>query len=105
MPYHVYVIRLKTESLQKKKMMKANPGHLPHKPCVYVGSTWHSPETRYQKHLTTKKGSQMVKEFHLSLHKRLTAKQPVFATRIEAETHEQWLAERLRRKGYAVWSN
>ena len=105
MPYHVYVIRLKTESLQKKKMMKATPGHLPHKPCVYVGSTWHSPETRYLKHLTTKTGSQMVKEFHLSLHKRLTAKQPVFATRIEAETHEQWLAERLRQKGYAVWSN
>ena len=86
-------------------MIAANPGHLPHKPCVYVGSTWHSPATGYQKHSTTKTGSKMVKEFHLSMHKRLTAKQPDFATRDEAETHEQSLAERVRRKGYAVWSN
>lgn len=104
MPYHVYVIRLRTEVLEVKKVADENPNHLAYKPCVYVGSTALTPEERYQKHLTGKAGSKWVKRYHISLHKRITEKQPTFSTRPEAVAHEQALAERLRRKGYAVWS-
>jgi hypothetical protein len=102
----VYVIRLRTEALKKRRIADANPGHLPYKPCVYVGSTSLTPEERYAKHLdpASKVGSRIVREYHIRLHDRLTKKQPTFATRKEAEEHERRLAERLREKGYAVWS-
>lgn len=102
--YRVYVIRLRVAVLERKRFAAANPGHLPHKPCVYVGSTAHTPERRLESHLTTKSGSRFVKDFHLKLHARLTARQPTFATREEAVAHEGLLADRLRRKGYAVWA-
>ena len=104
--YCVYVIRLRKEILTHKKFRDANPGHRPDKPCVYVGSTSRTPEERYQRHIdpASKVGSRWVKQYHIQLHKRLTDKQPKFATREEAEVHEQVLSARLRRKGYAVWS-
>ena len=104
MPYYVYVIRLRPAVLKAKKSFAvANPSHAPHKPCVYVGSSGNSPEIRYRKHLTAKSGSKLVKRFHIALHKRLTARQPIFATRAEAEAHEFALTARLRKKGYAAW--
>ena len=104
MPYYVYVIRLRSEVLtKKKKFAKANPGHIRYKPCVYVGQSGNTPEVRYQKHLTAKSGSKLVKEFHVSLHKKLTEKQPIFETREESIAHEFALTERLRKKGYAAW--
>ena len=102
--YRVYVIRLRVAVLERRRFAAANPGHLSHKPCVYVGSTALTPEFRYEKHLTAKSGSRLVKAFHISLHKRLTARQPTFATREEAVAHEGRLADRLRRRGYAVWA-
>lgn len=104
MPYCVYVIRLKTEALQERRFASANPGHIAYKPCVYVGSTALTPELRYERHLTGKTGSKWVKLYHLKLHQKLTDKQPTFVTRAEAEAHEMALAERLRRRGYAVWA-
>jgi hypothetical protein len=104
MRYSVYVIRLRVEVLSERRVAKVNPDHVPYKPCVYVGSTAHSPEIRCIKHLTTKIGSKIVKKYHIKLHKKLTAKQPTFATRLEAETHEYALSLRLRKRGYATWS-
>ncbi|MCA2997679.1 MAG: ribose-5-phosphate isomerase [Rhodocyclaceae bacterium] len=104
MPFHVYVIRLKEQVMESGRFAKANPDRNPLKPCVYVGSTALTPEERYQKHLTAKSGSRLVKQWQEGLHKRLTANQPTFGTRKEAEAHEAALAERLRKKGYAVWS-
>jgi N-acetyl-anhydromuramyl-L-alanine amidase AmpD len=105
MSYTVYVIRLRADILQHKKIRDANPNHQPHKPCVYVGYTGLTPERRYQRHIEpgSKVGSKWVKLYHLHLHKRLTEKQPQFETQDEAKAHEAALAERLRRKGYAVW--
>lgn len=104
MPFRVYVIRLKTSVLKIKRFARENPDHIAYKPCVYVGSTALTPELRYDRHLNGKSGSKLVKMYHISLHKRLTARQPVFNTRVEAEAHEKVLAERLQRRGYAVWS-
>lgn len=105
MPFSVYVILLKMAVLQVKKFAKANPNHIPSKPCVYVGSTALTPEQRYQRQLTGKTGNKYVKEFHDGLHKKLTNKQPKYATRREAEFAEFVLAMKLRKKGYAVWTN
>ena len=105
MTFSVYAIRLKAAALHVNKFAKANPDHVPHKPCVYVGSTALTPEQRYQRHLTGKTGSKWVKDFHQSIHKTLTNKQPKYTTRRDAEFAEFVLAVKLRRKGYAVWTN
>lgn len=104
MPFRVYVIRLKVAVLKNRRFANENPGHVHYKPCVYVGSTALTPEKRLQSHLTGKKGSKWVKEYQIGIHRRLTDRQPIFLTRPEAEAHEQALAERLQRRGYAVWS-
>jgi hypothetical protein len=83
----------------------ANPDHISSKPCVYVGSTALTPEQRYENHLTNRTGSKWVKGFHNGLHSRLTDKQPKYKSRKQAEFAEFVLAMRLRRKGYAVWTN
>jgi hypothetical protein len=105
MPFSVYVISLCDTVLQVRKFAKANPEHIPTKPCVYVGSTAKTPEQRYADQLTKKTGNKLVKEFHDGLHSKLTEKQPKYATRSAAEFEEFVLAKRLRRKGYAVWTN
>lgn len=105
MPYRVYVIRLKPGVLKKRRFARENPGYIQGKPCVYVGSTHLTPEQRYARHIdpSSTKGNRYVREFHDGLSKRLNARQPPCATREEAERREKQLAERLRRKGYAVW--
>ena len=104
MPFCVYVIRLRVAVLNVRRFARENPGHIAYKPCVYVGSTGLTPEQRLVRHLTAKTGSRFVKLYCIGLHKRLTERQPIFMTRAEAEAHEKALSERLRRKGYAVWS-
>lgn len=105
MPFSVYVIRLKATALKVNKFARANPNYISTKPCVYVGSSALTPEQRYENHLKGKTGSKWVKDFHIGLYKGLTAEQPKYATRQEAEFAEFVLAMRLRRKGYAVWTN
>ena len=104
MPFYVYVIRLRAEALKESAVARANPQHIPFKPCVYVGSSWHPPEVRYQRHIdpASKVGSKWVRRYHLGLHKRLTELQPTYDTREEAEKAERELARRLRKRGYAV---
>ena len=105
MPFSVYVIRLRNSVLKKGRFARANPNHIASKPCVYVGSTALTPEERYERQLHGNAGSLWVREFHIGLHKRLTDKQPKYATRNDAELAEFLLAMRLRSKGYAVWTN
>lgn len=104
--YSVYVIRLRVEILAHARVRRANPGHVPGTPCVYVGSTHLTPEARYARHLdpTSKVGSRWVRRYSLRLHTGLTSRQPRFATRAEAEAHECHVAEMLRARGYAVCS-
>lgn len=48
--YHVYVIELSKDVLYEKRFVKANPGYVSGKPCVYVGMTGLDPDTRFDKH-------------------------------------------------------
>jgi hypothetical protein len=103
MPYCVYVIRLKPDVWSEKRFVSRNPGRRPEKPCVYVGSTAHTPEERSEQHLRGYKANRYAHRYHDGLHKRLTARHKPLETREEAEKIEIELAELLRRKGYGVW--
>lgn len=103
MPYVVYVIRLKSAVRAERKFARRNPNCRDDKPCLYVGSTVHTPEHRYQQHVAGINSCDFVTKYHDGLHKRLTARNGPFDSREEAETKEAEFAEALRRKGFAVW--
>jgi hypothetical protein len=48
--YSVYVIELDPEVRQIQKFRNRNPAMNPLKPCFYVGSTWRTPDERYDQH-------------------------------------------------------
>ena len=102
--YCVYVIELRPEVLGKKRVADANAGRREDKPCVYVGQTAKSPGERFAQHLAGKRSSRIVREYGVQLKPRLYRNVGPLATRAEAEAAEKRLAEKLRRRGYAVWS-
>jgi len=102
--YSVYVIELRPEVLGKKRVADENADRREDKPCVYVGQTARTPEERFAQHLAAKRSSRIVREYGVKLKPRLYRNVGPFATRAESEAAEKRLAERLRRRGYAVWS-
>lgn len=105
MPYFVYVIKLDKKIQKSKKFRDHNPQMKMRKACLYVGQTCHDPETRFQQHKEGYKSNNFVKRFGLKLKPRFYNKYNPIKTRKEAERIEQQLTEKLRRKGYGVWSN
>ena len=102
--YRVYVIELSPEVLDRKRVADENAGRREDKPCVYVGQTARTPEERFAQHKSGKRSSRIVREYGVRLRPRLYRNVGPFATRAEAEAAESRLAERLRRRGYVVWS-
>jgi len=99
---HVYVIDLDRFVLTKKGFAKKNPDYVEGKPCVYVGMSAHEPRVRYEQHKRGYKPNRFAKRFGQYVRAKrcragLTWKQAVAA--------EVAVAERLRRKGWAVWQN
>lgn len=98
----VYVIELSKDVLNVKKFKDRNPDYINGKPCVYVGMTGLSPEVRFEKHKAGIKSNVYAQKYgtHLlpDLYKNYNP-----MTFDEAEAKEKWLAEDLRKKGYAVW--
>jgi hypothetical protein len=105
MPYYVYVIELDGEVLNSKKFRDQNLRMKPRKACLYVGQSCHDPETRFQQHKQGYKSNRYVRKYGLRLKKRLYKKYNPMKTRKESELMEKKLAEKLRKKGYGVWSN
>jgi hypothetical protein len=103
--YSVYVIELRRAVLERGRFARKNPEPRADKPCVYVGQTALTPEERFAQHLEGRKCNQFVRDFGVRLRPRLYANVGPFETRAESERAEARLAERLRRRGYAVWSN
>ena len=60
---HIYVIRLKTQVLEKPRFNEANPDYRAGKPCYYVGSSCHEPQVRFEQHKAGKKASKIVRDF------------------------------------------
>ena len=105
MPFSVYVIELRSDVLEKKAFAGKNVGRREDKPCVYVGQTARTPEERFAQHLDGVRSSRIVREYAVRLRPRLYANVGPFETRAESERAESRLAEKLRRRGFAVWSN
>jgi hypothetical protein len=103
--YSVYVIELRREVLEKKKVAGKNEARRDDKPCVYVGQTARTPQERFAQHLAGRRSSRIVREFGVRLRPKLYANVGPFETRAEAERAEVAVTERLRRRGYSVWSN
>ena len=101
----MYVIELRPEAIERKKVAGANPERREDKPCLYVGQTARTPEERFAQHLDGVKSSRIVKEYGVRLRPRLYANVGPFETRADSERAETKLAEKLRRRGFAVWSN
>ncbi|RLB60694.1 MAG: ribose-5-phosphate isomerase [Deltaproteobacteria bacterium] len=103
--YRVYVIELDKGVSRKSKFRKANPDYQGVKPCVYVGHTAKTPEERFAQHSAGKRSSSFVKQHGIRLKPKLYERYQPSATRKEAEAKEQWLAEKIRSRGYGVWWN
>ena len=105
--YSVYVIRLDPKVLEMRKFAEENPDHVEGKPCVYVGMTWHTPRFRLGQHLQgTRKcfPAKLVRNFGVGLMPKLYEKYNLkLMTEAKAAKREVKLAERLRKRGYAVW--
>ncbi len=110
--HSVYVVELnKKVWTDSWKFRAANPHYRGVKECLYVGMTGLTPQERYKKHKTgarSKKGYKIssfyVEKYGTFLRSSLyNGYNPM--NRIEATKMEKWLAEDLRKKGYAVWWN
>lgn len=101
--YNVYVIELSRDVLQHNKFVEANLYLRADKPCVYVGSTYLSPEERFQQHIDGYKSNRYAHLYGVRLRPRLYRNLQGFRSRRLAEEAEAELALRLRDRGYAVW--
>ena len=102
--YNVYVVALDRKVLEHKRFRDANPDYGGRKGCVYVGMTGLSPDERFSNHKKGHKANAYVKKYGKYLRWRLFRKYNPM-TFEEASRREQWLAQRLRKKGYAVWQH
>jgi hypothetical protein len=100
--YHVYVVELSKEILNEKRFMKANPGYISGKPCVYVGMTGLNPDLRFDKHKAGIQANRYVLQFGLRLLPDIyEAYNPMSYD--AARDMEVELAIDLREGGYGVW--
>ena len=103
--YYVYVIDLKKEILNINKFKDKNPDYIKGKPCVYVGQSIYEPKARFKQHLDGYKANRYAKKFGNFLRKKNTGVKNPYLSRKAVEKAEAETAERLRKRGYGVWSN
>ena len=109
--YYVYIIELDKEFALTKKAREANPKQNLKKPCIYVGSTWKTPEERFQEHMKGARNlrgpifSRVVYRYGKRLLPKEYKKYNPMNTREEALEMERKLTEKYRKQGYTVWSN
>lgn len=102
--HNVYVVELSPEVLKERKFLEANPDRDASKPCVYVGMTGLAPEERFANHKKGHKSNRYVQRYGVRLRPRLYAKYNPMAFAAAARM-EKKLAQKLRKRGYAVWQH
>lgn len=65
--FHVYVVELSPEVLRHARFLRANPGYIDGKPCVYVGMTGLDPDVRFDKHMAGIQSNSYVRRYGLRL--------------------------------------
>ena len=100
--HHVYVVELSNEVLRDARFMRANPGYVAGKPCVYVGMTGLDPDIRFDKHKAGIQANKYAQKFGLQLLPDLyEAYNPMSYE--EAREREVELGIQLREAGLGVW--
>jgi hypothetical protein len=100
--FHVYVVELSPEVLRHARFVRANPGYIDGKPCVYVGMTGLDPDVRFDKHMAGIQANRYVTQFGQRLLPELyELYNPL--TYDEARSLEVELGIDLRESGYGVW--
>lgn len=116
--HKVYAFYLKETVLKNKKFIESNPDYVSGKPCVYVGMTGKSIESRFNEHtndsdINYHKGSRMMKKFGIPdfsdalaievlNHPDIPREHLTFG---EALQNEKNYGIWLRSLGYGVWWN
>ena len=104
--YCVYVIDLDAAVWRDRpKMRKSNPRYnrLTGPGFLYVGMTMYTPKERFETHKAGGKlSSPVVRKYGIRLRPTLYRAYKRMS-QADAEEMELYVAERLRKKGYAVW--
>lgn len=96
------MVELSPEVLRSPRFLRANPGYVAGKPCVYVGMTGLDPDLRFDKHKAGIQANRYVAEYGLRLLPELYALYNPL-TYDEARSLEVELGIDLRNGGYGVW--
>ena len=100
--HHVYVVELSPLVLDQPRFMRANPGYITGKPCVYVGMTGLDPDLRFDKHKAGIQANRYAQKFGLRLLPDLyEAYNPMGYE--AARDMEVELGILLREAGFGVW--
>lgn len=101
--YFVYVIELDAAVQKTGRFRRANPDLKTGAECFYVGSSVREPVLRFAQHKEGYKSNRFAREFGLRLRPDLFEKYNPIPSRRDAEELEEYLAERLRTRGFGVW--
>ena len=105
MKYYLYVIELNKSVGKLIKFRKQSPKFLLGNSCFYVGQSAHKPSIRFRQHKEGYKSNTYAKRFGMRLVPEFYEKYNPIPTRKDAEELEEYLATKLRKERYGVWSN
>ena len=105
--YRVYVLQLKSSVWTQAKYRKQNPGVKKFKKFLYVGYTSHSVRERVNVHLAGGKlSNNSVRQHFKKIRSDLVPERhDSFTKTVIAKIAEKKLAQRLRKKGFAVYQS
>ena len=105
MKYYLYVIELEKAVGKSIKFRKQSPNFILGNRCFYVGQSAKAPLLRFKQHKEGYKSNTFVRRFGVKLAPNFYEKYNPIPTRKDAEELEEYLAHKLRKERYGVWSN
>jgi predicted GIY-YIG superfamily endonuclease len=105
MKYYVYVIELDPSVGKIVKFRKQSPHYLFGNRCFYVGQSAQKPPIRFKQHKDGYKSNTYARKFGLKLVPQFYEKYNPIPTRKDAEELESYIAQKLRKERFGVWSN
>ena len=105
MAYYLYVIELDKKVGKLAKFRKQNLNFILGNRCFYVGQSAKAPMLRFKQHKEGYKSNTFARRFGLNLVPEFYEKYNPIPTRKDAEELEEYVAHKLRKELYGVWSN
>lgn len=102
MSYNIYVIELDESVKSNPSFQRKNPDMNYELVCFYVGSSWYSPEERFEQHKRGYKSSRWVRNYGIRLRPDIYEEYMPFDRSDYAKNAESLLALYLRLKGHGV---